>query len=355
MFSCRLIVFQYYLHPPQVKSCFFNYIPTSEIISTFKSLKKKSSSGPDIFNNNVVLMAVELLADPLCYIYNLSINAGIFPDKLKIAKVIPIFKKGDKSEISNYRPISLLSVFSKVFEKIVVKRIISFLSKYAIISDNQFGFRPNHSTTTALLSTIIDEIYNSIDDNNFVLGIFFDISKAFDCVNHKILLAKLFHYGIRGQLNKWFESYLHNRSQYTSVNGASSSLDSISCGVPQGSVLGPLLFIIFINDIALLKPIKSLIKMFADDTNLFITGNNLVNIEQKANVAVNLISQWMLANKLALNIDKTYFMLFQPKSKNNLVITLNINLNGIILKQVHSAKFLGVIIDDRLEWKDHIQ
>src|SRR6188768_3865486 len=218
-------------------------------------------------------MAVELLADPLCYIYNLSINAGIFPDKLKIAKVIPIFKKGDKSEISNYRPISLLSVFSKVFEKIVAKRIISFLSKYAIISDNQFGFRPNHSTTTALLSTI-DEIYNSIDDNNFVLGIFLDISKAFDCVNHKILLAKLFHYGIRGQLNKWFESYLHNRSQYTSVNGASSSLDSISSGVPQGSVLGPLLFIIFINDIALLKPIKSLIKMFADDTNLFISGNN---------------------------------------------------------------------------------
>ena len=179
---------------------------------------------------------------------NESFETSIFPDKLKIAKVIPAFKKGLTSTKSNYRQISLLSIFSKIFEKLMHKRLHKFLEVSESLFNLQFGFHSGHSTDHALVS-LIDNIKSSLDNNRFGCGIFIDLQKAFDTVNHDIFLSKLEHYGIRGSSLTWFKSYLNDRKQFVSVNGYSSSICNITCGIIQGSVLGSLLFLIYINDL----------------------------------------------------------------------------------------------------------
>ena len=204
---------------------------------------------------------------------------GTVPGDLKLAKIIPIYKKKEISNPENYRPISLLSIFNKLMEKLMFTRLYSFLSKYQILYQYQFGFREKHSTVQAIIE-ITDDIKEQLDKGNIVLGTYLDLSKAFDTVNHKILLKKLNYYGIRGIVNNWFESYLTGRQQTTYVNGQYSSKSYISTGVPQGSVLGPLLFLIYINDIVSCAGSNSL-RLYADDTNLFVFDKSLENIFSK--------------------------------------------------------------------------
>ena len=182
-----------------------------------------------------------MISKPLEIVFNSSFETGIVPDKFKIARVFPIFKNGLESNVSNYRPISLLSVFNRVLEKLMYKRLIKFNEKRNLIYDKQFGFRSHHSTEHAILS-IVDKIQEAIEKGEFSCGIFLDFRKAFDTVNHEILLSKLEHYGIRGIAKEWFASYLNNRRQFTSIGNINSEENAISCGVPQGSVLGPLFF-----------------------------------------------------------------------------------------------------------------
>ena len=327
------------------------FVPTNqeEITDIVNNLKPKKSSGYDGIDNCLLKSIIQSIVNPLVHIFNLSLTTGLVPNGLKIAKVIPIFKKGDVLETNNYRPISLLPSLSKILERIVFIRVTAFLNKHKIISDSQFGFRANHNTTHAIL-TCLDKIAHSIDQRLHTIAIFLDFSKAFDTINHDILLYKLSHYGVRGKALEWFKNYLSNRKQFVDLNNHKSSLLSINCGVPQGSILGPLLFIIYINDFCKSSNILSYI-LFADDSNLFFSHSKPDVLLSTINKELKCIVEWIKANKLSLNIAKTNFMLFSNSLKD---LPGDILLDETPLVRVSSIKFLGLSIDDKLNWKTHV-
>ena len=215
----------------------------------------------------VIKHSFHLISAPLANIINLSLQKGIFPDKLKIAKVIPIYKADDPSHFTNYRPISLLSNFSKFFEKVMYNRMIEFAEQYNILYRCQFGFRKNYSTSHALID-LINRISSAIDQRETTVGVFLDLSKAFDTLDHQILFTKLEHYGIRDVALQWIKSYFSCRQQFVQINQTCSSMQTIKCGVPQGSILGPLFFILYINDLPKASKLTELLR-FADDTSIF--------------------------------------------------------------------------------------
>ena len=222
-------------------------ITFNEVRNVILSMKN-SSPGWDDIPAFVTKQCVDYYVVPLTYIINKSLVEGIFPSELKLARVVPIFKSGDSSKISNFRPISVLSFFSKVFERIMYNYVVDFMETHHVVYKCQFGFRQKHSTQQAII-TLVNKITSCVDTGDLVIGVFLDLKKAFDTVDHGILLSKLYAYGIRGSILQWFESYLTNRSQYVTYDGIRSSTQYLKCGVPQGSILGPLLFVIFINDI----------------------------------------------------------------------------------------------------------
>ena len=256
------------------------HISEEDIIDIIVALPKKSI-GPHSIPIQFLKIVADIVAIPLCRIINLSFSQGIFPDMLKIAKVIALFKAGSTEEVNNYRPISLLPIFDKIIEKLMHKQLYAFLEVHDILFKNQFGFRKKCSTAHSLIE-ITEKIKESIDSGKFGCGIFIDLKKAFDTVNHEILLSKLEHYGIRGPILNWFRSYLTDRKQFVFCNGVQSSTKTITCGVPQGSVLGPLLFLIYINDPPNISD-KLQFFLFADDTNIYYEDSDLRNLEKTMN------------------------------------------------------------------------
>ena len=269
----------------------------NEIIKLSKSLKNKTSKGHDNFSTKLVKSIIEEIAQPFSHILNLSFATGIVPEQMKIAKVVPVFKSGNPSELNNYRPISILPAFSKIMEKAMCKRLNSFLTSNNILNKHQYGFRKRHSTVHPILH-LLHNICESNDQHvpNYVMSIFLDLSKAFDTISHDILLTKLNHYGIRGIVNEWFGSYLADRQQYVEIYGIKSLLQPVRCGVPQGSILGPVLFLLYVNDIC--NSTTENILSFADDTTLFLNDKTLETLYRKSSKELGNLYDWLCTNKL---------------------------------------------------------
>ena len=250
--------------------------------------------------------------------------------------------------VSNYIPISLIPLFSKIFERLMHKRIMDFLIKQNILSKKQYGFQKNKSTEHAILD-IQSKIIDAFENKEKSCCIFLDFAKAFDTVNHTILLRKLYYYGIRGETFNWLQSYLSNRKQCVQIGNAKSDFLKIDCGVPQGSVLGPLLFLIYINDIAESSPTLDF-NLFADDTSIFFKHKNGDEMEEILNRELDKVSNWLKANKLSLNVNKSSVLAFRSKSENSEKI-LNLQINNELLEEKIYTKYLGIYIDHKLTWK----
>ena len=294
--------FDSYLKDSPISSFYISRTNENECCKVIDSFSNSRCEALDKISPKLFKLGVKAMAKILPKLINTCFSEGYFPNCLKIAKVTPIFKEGDSEERGNWRPISIISCIAKLIEKLVKKRLLSFLKKHKILSDYQFGYRAKHSTTHAILN-ISENILNNIENKKHTVSIFLDLSKGFDCVNHKILLKKMHHYGIRGIALKFFESYLTNRRQQTFVNGVLSDPMIILCGVPQGSVLGPLLFLLYTNDLE--NASKFLINLFADDTCLSMSHTNLNTLKRQCNMEAALVDEWFRANKLTTNAKKS--------------------------------------------------
>ena len=292
------------------------------------------------------------ITQALAHIFNQSFSTGTFPATFKQSKVIPVFKKGSVTEVNNYRPISLLPVMSKVLERLMYVRLVAFLNQQNFFNKNQFGFRKKHSTSHAAM-LLVEEIVKAFEKKQYVLGIFLDLSKAFDTIDHSILLQKLNHFGIRGIAHKWFSSYLKGRTQQVEISNVLSNSKKIELGVPQGSILGPLLFLVYINDFSnSVHAGKSI--MLADDTNVFFTSNCYKSLYETANKDLENINNWLVANKLTLNISKTKHVIFRTTNSKT-PAHFKLLLRSQEIDRVNTIKFLGLIVHENLSWKPHMQ
>lgn len=332
-------------------SFFFAPVSTREIELIINAMKGKTGDINSL-SSKIIKLLSPLISPILVTLINKSLESGVFPGILKVAKVVPLPKGGDKSQISNYRPISILPVISKIYEKVVYRRLYRFLENNNILYSQQYGFRSGRSTTQAIINHL-QFIYNSIDAGSSVFSVFLDFKKAFDSVNHDILLSKLNIYGVRGIALDWFQSYLCQRNQYVFVNGVSSDCLNISCGVPQGSILCPLLFLIFINDIHRSSKFFNF-TLFADDSTLStcIEDSNLVAVSDTINVELSNVYSWLSSNRIMINAEKTKYMIFSYKRKINLS---PITIGCETISQTDHTRFLGVVLDEHLTFSYHIQ
>lgn len=289
-------------------SMFLTAVDENEVFEIVKKCKNQKSLDCNDIDMIVVKRVIEAIIKPFTYICNLSLQTGRFPDRMKIAKVIPLYKSGNKHHFTNYRPVSLLPQFSKILEKLFNNRLEKFIDKHKLLTESQYGFRSSRSTSLALLDSI-ECITNSIDKKQYVAGLFIDLSKAFDTIDHDILIRKLERYGVRGVALDWVRSYLGDRKQFVKLNGGCSLCMDIACGVPQGSVLGPKFFNLYINDICKVSKVLKMV-LFADDTNIFCSGDDLQNLLEDMTNEISKVKFWLDKNKLSLNLNKSKLMLF---------------------------------------------
>lgn len=324
---------------------------TYEISKIIDNLKLNTSSGIDGINIKVLKCIKNLIIDDLTKCINKCLCEGIFPDSLKTAKVTPIYKSGSKTDPGNYRPISVLSVFSKIFEKVLYNRLDKYLTSIDFLYKKQYGFRAKSNTLSATID-LVTKIKVKIDEKQIVLGVFIDLKKAFDTVSHKILLKKLQNIGVVGRALQIFKSYLSGRSQIVKIGKYLSCPKNVNYGVPQGSILGPLLFLIYINNIQEIG-LSADVTLYADDTSLFYFGDSINSIIPNLQSDLDLLNSWFRSNLLTINIAKTNYIIFAAKNKNIGDFTQP-SINNEVINRKTAEKYLGIILDNSLNWKLHI-
>lgn len=336
---------------PTNQSIFLRPTTVQEVITRINDLDINKCPGPDGIPAYFVKTHHQIFAPLLKDVFNESIAFGSFPDCLKIARVVPVHKSGSKIELNNYRPISVLSVLSKLIEQILADRISNYLDNQRIVYDHQFGFRRGSSTWTAA-SELVDDIYHAMDSKKMTGVLFLDLKKAFDTVDHSILLQKLEYYGIRGVANNLLRSYLTGRRQYVYVNGATSSERMVTVGVPQGSNLGPLLFLLYINDLSKLQ-LYGKPRMFADDTSVTYVADNTEQLMDQMREDLSKLQMYFSENLLSLNLTKTKYMIFHsPRTR--VVVQNELLIDSTVIEKVEEFKYLGLIFDSTLKWSTHI-
>ena len=309
---------------PNYNSTFRMHSINSNIIKRIVS-KMESKKSTDIFgiSNFLIKKIINGIALPLAHIINLSISTGIVPNDMKIAKVIPIYKiKGNNSILkidpSKYRPISLLPVFSKILEKIVYQQLMCYLNTNNIIYEHQYGFQSKKSTVHPVIH-FLNYIAEAKNESKVAIGVFCDLEKCFDTISHSILIRKLSKIGIKGIELEWFRNYLRDRKQFVSVNNVDSNKLGISRGVPQGSILGPILFLIYINDLKNCTELFTL--LFADDSSFLISGKDFAQLKSKLNIELKKITDWFRCNEMSQNHTK---LRLWPLTKKKIQLTLTL-------------------------------
>lgn len=318
-------------------SFFLSPVTVDEVKKVIRNLSNSNCLDAYDLNSRIIKESCHIISEPLTILINRCFVEGNFPDIFKLTKVLPLFKKGDNTSCDNYRPISIVPIFSKIIENLIKDRLNNYLQQNALLSRSQFGFRKNSSTVHAV-SEIVEKIVEGLEGGEQVAATLCDLSKAFDCVSSDLLIDKLYFYGVRGTPLALIESYLKNRRQYVHYNNANSKCEVIHYGVPQGSVLGPLLFIVYINDvIEFMSPDKCI--LFADDTTLVCSDTDMNNLTQKVQSIENRAAQWFAANKLKLNHNKTQKLVFSTKCSDN---------------KEDKVKLLGIVLDCKLKWTEHV-
>jgi hypothetical protein len=322
----------------------------SDIEKAISKLKNNRSCGSDGILPTTIKVAPKFFAKILTPVFNLSLRSGIFPEILKETFIVPVFKTGEKSKVENYRPISITSAISKIFEICVKEKLLNYLEHIGFFAPNQFGFIPKKSTDAALFQHISD-ITENVEHNRATVGIYLDFAKAFDTIDQLLLCSKLQKAGIRGPLLGWFRTYLTNRRHKTKINNILSTELTSEYGIPQGSVLGPFLFIIYINDLYSL-PLKAEVITFADDTSLLYNGPTVQHILDNFQYDQRILLPWFRNNLMHLNAGKCKFMVFAYKTP-EWANTIQVKTDEGLIERVKEIKYLGVIIDEKLTWKQH--
>ena len=339
------IDYEYFSFIPQsLESCFL--IPTNEI-EVDKVLKDLPNKGNVIYDirPNLLKRVSSYILPIIVFIFNMCLDLGEYPNKLKLARVVPVYKGDSKNDAKNYRPISNLSVFNKIFEILIYNRFLCFVENKNILSNLQYGFRKSSNTTLAIFDFVSD-VLTTFNKKSYTIALYLDLKHAFDTIDKDILLFKLDRYGLRGRANNLISSYLTNRTQYVDISNKHSELNSISLGVPQGSVLGPLLFNLFINDVTIAIPYNKI--LYADDGVFYVNDLTLEGCLKKLRNLIELLSEWLSFNKLIPNTNKTKLMLFTSHFLN--LRLPDVYFNGRILEWVNSMRYLGIIIDNRLNF-----
>ena len=321
----------------------------NEITKLIEKLPNKKSSGYD--NIDILLKAIKNeIVVPLSIIFNESLSQGIFPTCMKLAEVVPLFKSKDRSEKSTYRPISLLLTISKLLEKIVYRRVYTFLNNTNQLYCSQYGFRTGNCCNQAVCE-LIGEIAKNTEKNWTTVCIFLDLSKAFDTLEHTAIFQKLERYGIRGNTLEWFKSYLSNRKIRVKINNTTSKEFPIDYGTPQGSCLGPLIFLIFCNDLNIHLENMQCIQ-FADDTTLYLGHSNPEELKKMIEQYLQVLQDWFRANKLTLNVEKSVCLIFNDNVCKK--VNMSLTLSGKSIPIEKETKFLGVWLDKDLKWERQI-